>query len=371
MKKKRFLVSAYYAKNLGDDLFLKVLFDRYPTVQWDLLTANRSYNEIFKKYKNVRIVYSYRGISLGKKTYNLFYKLHELFLDFSNYEGLINIGGSIFMQSPSWKFKKEEREYLLKKFKERKKKAFILGANFGPFNDKIFLDEYMNLFPEYDDICFRELLSYEIFKDLGNVRVAPDIIFSMKKTKKSQYISKRIGISLINLENREELRVFQNNYMNKMVQIIEQQVLLGNRVDLFSFCENEGDLEMINQIKAKTNRDYHESINVINYLGNIEEFLKKFSSCDIIIGTRFHSIVLALLNDQPVFPIIYSDKTKNVLDDLGLSDAGCNIKDIHNLDIDRYLPMGMAQINRIKEKAVIREAENHFIQLDSYIYGQI
>jgi colanic acid/amylovoran biosynthesis protein len=367
MKKKRFLVSAYYAKNLGDDLFLKVLFDRYPDVQWDLLTANRSYNEIFKKYKNVRILYSYRGISLGKATFNLFYKLNELFMGFNKYDGLVNIGGSIFMQSPSWRFKKNEREYLLKKFKERKKKAFILGANFGPFIEKDFHDEYMKLFPEYDDICFRELQSYEIFKDLDNVRVAPDIIFSMKNSNRSRAISKRIGISLINLKNREGLKDYQNDYMNKMAEIIENQVLVGNKVDLFSFCENEGDLEIIKQVKGKINKNYHEAINVVNYLGNIEEFLKKFSSCDMIIGTRFHSIILALLNDQPVFPIIYSDKTKNVLNDLGLYDAGCNIKDIHNMDTDRYL--SMAKNNRIKEKTVIKEAENHFNHLDSYIYG--
>jgi colanic acid/amylovoran biosynthesis protein len=366
MKKMRFLVSAYYAKNLGDDLFLKVLFDRYPNVQWDLLTANRSYKEIFKKYKNVRILYSYRGISLGKTTFNLFYKLNELLMGFSKYDGLINIGGSIFMQSPSWRLKKNEREYLLKKFKKRKKKAFILGANFGPFIEKNFLDEYINLFPEYDDICFRELQSYEIFKDLGNVRVAPDIIFSMKKSKKSRAISKRIGISLINLENREGLKAFQNDYMNKMVQIIEQQVLLGNKVDLFSFCENEGDLEIINQVKERTNKNHHEAINVVNYVGNIDDFLEKFSSCDIIIGTRFHSVILALLNDQPVFPIIYSDKTRNVLNDLGLFDAGCNLMDIHNLDINRFF--SMAQNNRIKDKTVMKEAENHFNQLDSYIY---
>jgi colanic acid/amylovoran biosynthesis protein len=367
MKKKRFLVSAYYAKNLGDDLFLKVLFDRYPNVQWDLLTANRSYNEIFKNYKNVRILYSYRGISIGKRTFNLFYKLNELFMDFNKYVGLINIGGSIFMQSPSWRFKKDEREYLLKKFKEKNKKAFVLGANFGPFIERSFLDEYMSLFPEYDDICFREQKSYEIFKDLDNVRVAPDIIFSMKKNKKSRANSKRIGISLINLKNREGLKEYQEDYMNKMVQIIEHQLLLGNKVDLFSFCENEGDLEIINQVKEKINGNYHEAINVVNYLGNIDEFLEKFSSCDMIIGTRFHSIILALLNNQPVFPIIYSDKTRNVLNDLGLYDAGCNIKDIHNMDTDRYL--SMAQNNRIKEKTVIIKAENHFNHLDSYIYG--
>ena len=31
---KQILVKAYLANNLGDDLFLKVLFDRYPNIRW-------------------------------------------------------------------------------------------------------------------------------------------------------------------------------------------------------------------------------------------------------------------------------------------------------------------------------------------------
>ena len=30
-----------------------------------------------------------------------------------------------------------------------------------------------------DDVCFRDLYSYELFKDLSQVRYAPDIVFQM------------------------------------------------------------------------------------------------------------------------------------------------------------------------------------------------
>ena len=40
---------------------------------------------------------------------------------------------------------------------------------------------------------------------------------------------------------------------------------------------------------------------------------------------------------QMVFPLIYSDKTLNVLSDLNFGDSACEIKNIQNLDINSNL----------------------------------
>ena len=55
MSRRKILVDAYYAKNLGDDLFLKILFDRYSDVDWYLFGADEDYKNIFKEYDNVFI----------------------------------------------------------------------------------------------------------------------------------------------------------------------------------------------------------------------------------------------------------------------------------------------------------------------------
>ncbi|WP_282173035.1 polysaccharide pyruvyl transferase family protein [Cytobacillus firmus] len=233
--KKKFLVCAYFAKNIGDDLFLKILFDRYPNAEWDLMTANRNYNEIFKDYNNVKIIYSYRNFNIGKYSGNLFFKLNELFLKYNKYDGLINIGGSIFMESPAWKMKKNERQYLLEKFKEKNKKTFILGANFGPYKDQNFEKEYRDLFPCCSDICFRDKYSFGIFSDLKNVRVAPDIVFSLGKSYKPEPKEKKVGFSVINLSKRVGLIEFQRSYTQKIVQFIEKYSEMGYKINLFSF----------------------------------------------------------------------------------------------------------------------------------------
>ena len=99
----RILVNAYFSKNLGDDLFLKILFERYPKVNWYLLTDNTDYNDIFDKHNNVRIL---KGLSLnilGIRKVDIFHKINDLLLKYYKYDGLVTIGGSIFMEGPGWK----------------------------------------------------------------------------------------------------------------------------------------------------------------------------------------------------------------------------------------------------------------------------
>jgi colanic acid/amylovoran biosynthesis protein len=364
LMKKRFLVCAYFAKNIGDDLFLKILFDRYQGIQWELLTANRNYKKIFKGYNNVRIIYTYRNVNIGKFSINPFFKINELFLKYNRYDGLINIGGSIFMQSPSWKMKIDERWYLLNKFKRKNKKTFIIGANFGPYKDYKFIQEYKELFTLYDDICFRDSESFNAFKELNNVRVAPDIVFSLKNSNFTPK-EKKIGFSIINLENREGLCEFQESYNKRMIELIEKYSEFGYKINLFSFCENEGDLKIINDLKRKIKPVYQKELEIVAYEGNIDEFLNKFKACELIIGTRFHSIILALLFNQSVYPIIYSDKTFNVLKDLGMENDCCYIKDLENLVINDVV--STAFNNKLKNRKVLSEALKQFEKLDYFI----
>ncbi|WP_034765867.1 polysaccharide pyruvyl transferase family protein [Rossellomorea vietnamensis] len=363
----RVLVCAYFAVNTGDDLFLKVLFDRYPNVKWDLLTANRNYIKIFKEYKNVQILYTYREVKIGAKYYNIFFKLNDLILNFKKYDALINIGGSIFMQGSSWKKKLKERNYLVTKFKEMNKKIFIIGANFGPFNDEEFIQSYRELFKKCDDICFRDSESFNLFKELENVRLAPDIVFGLKSNERSEGKEKIAGFSIINLKNRKGLKDYYHLYNNKIIELAKNYLSKGYRVKLFSFCENEGDLNIIQDIESEIN---NQNIEIVNYKGDIDSFLEKFKSCEVILGTRFHSIILALKNRQKVVPIIYSEKTYNVLKDLNMQNDCHYIKDISTLNFDEVNLKSDFQ-NSILHQNIERESEIHFKEIDNFFGDSI
>lgn len=360
--KKRVLVCAYFAKNVGDDLFLKVLFDRYPHVNWELLTANRDYLDIFKDYENVKITYSYRDIKIGKYHLNLFFLIHKLSFGFKKYDAIVNIGGSIFMQNPTWMVSFSKREYLIKKIKAERN--FIIGANFGPFLDQDFMRKHRELFPTYDDICFRDSSSYNLFKDLKNVRLAPDVVlgFQDHQIEKKEKV---VGISTINLEDRPDLRKYTTSYNHKIAKLVEHYIEKGYQIRLFSFCEKEGDLKGLHKIINKVSPQYIDNINIIRYTGDLLSFLKVFKSCGRIIGSRFHSLILAMVYDQPFYPLIYSEKTSHFLTDLGFSHKGCHIRDMKHLNVTDI--SSLESFSHVKDKQVFLDANRHFDKLDAFL----
>ncbi|MBP3038601.1 polysaccharide pyruvyl transferase family protein [Bacillaceae bacterium Marseille-Q3522] len=359
--KKKILVSAYFAQNVGDDLFLKTLFDRYANVEWELLTANRNYNHIFKAYKNVKIIYSYREIKIGKQAVNLFYAGNLL----KKYHAFLLIGGSLFMQSPAWERKISEREQLVKEFKRMEKKVFLIGANFGPFHNDVYIERYRGLFQQFDDICFRDQYSRKLFHDVAGVRVAPDLVFTMKdRSRPVLQEEASVGFSLIHLQNRQGLREHHYDYIEKMSEWIRSYVEQGRQVKLFSFCEIEGDAQMNQELLAKLG-DVRRRVKHIRYEGNLPSFLAEFKSCTKIIATRFHAIILALLFKQKVYPIIYSEKTLHVLQDLKLEKYACDIKQIHSLDVKQA--MNHIEENTLENGEVINMAERHFEKLDTFV----
>ncbi|WP_164667404.1 polysaccharide pyruvyl transferase family protein [Virgibacillus doumboii] len=358
--KKRILVDAYFAMNLGDDLFLKVLFDRYPNVKWDLLTSSKKYKNIFRDYKNVRIIKSLSVKIIGERKINLFSKLNRFF-NYFRYDALVIIGGSIFMEKQSWKSLLKSCDYLPNRFKDLGKKVFILGSNFGPFNDQLFITEHRRFFSQFDDICFRDTYSYNIFKGLVNVRKAPDVVFNLEH--RGKQLEKSVGFSVIDIEKREKLSKYFHSYTEMHIELIKKYIEQGYKIKLFSFCKQEGDLKAINYIKGNLTPREKDYVEVISYEGNITDFLDSYSTCETIVGTRFHSVILAFLFKQNVIPIIYSEKTFNVLKDLKMDKNCCYIRDIKDLNINDVLSNNF-KLEKIK---VIKDAERQFLKLDSFV----
>ena len=117
-----------------------------------------------------------------------------------------------------------------------------------------------------------------------------------------------------------------------------------------------------------------ENFEVVNYEGNIDEFLEKFESMENIIGTRFHSVILSQVFNQGLYPFIYSDKTLNVLRDIGLGQeyyhirnceesSGKNDKDKFD---SRYI-LDIISSNKINNKELFIESEKQFQELDKYV----
>src|SRR5690625_3455994 len=124
---KHVLLYAYTAHNFGDDLFIDIVCRRYPQTNFYLYAA-ATYQETFQGLDNLHII-PWPS------------RLHRPFLR-RKIDLVLYVGGSLFMQTDKWQ--KELKR--VKNMQINKKPFFILGANFGPFKDKTFVQAYEKLF---------------------------------------------------------------------------------------------------------------------------------------------------------------------------------------------------------------------------------
>lgn len=324
----RVLVQAYTKLNVGDDLFLHTIFNRYPDVDFVI----NVYDDFYRDYRRFRLAYDNVEVN-GKHSlaYRIKRRLGIFDIDkkkIKNFDAVVHMSGSIFMENPenSEYDNTVEREvdYLYKK----NIPVYFLSCNFGPYFTQGYKKRKENMFKKCRDICFRDRYSYEMFAHLQNVRYAPDAVFSLNTP---SVISKpyTLGISVINLDSRPTLRRFSEEYRNLIVKIAKEYLAYDYDVYLYSFCEFEGDGVAVDRIAQQLYQYGAEGrVHVIKYSGRMDRFLNSYLSMERTVCTRFHSMILSSLKHIPMLPIIYSGKVSNVVKDLNLSSHPLQINDL-------------------------------------------
>lgn len=317
-KYKNIYLKAYIEKNLGDDLFVKIITDRYSNTQF-YINSDANYLKInnlisYKQNKFINLTNKIiKKISKGRISIDKYYiNKNDLY---------VLIGGSLFIE------RKRSKKYLEKV----NKKYYILGSNFGPYYSKEFYKKYYNYFSLAEDVCFRDEKTYNLFRDLKNTRKASDIVFSLNTQKYVNNKNSNIAIISVVDCSRKMSVEYKEFYENKIVELIKFLKSKSYLVKLMSFCKSEGDEDAIYSILQKLN-DF-ENISTYFYDGDINQSLEILNDSKLIIGTRFHANILGLILNKTVIPIAYSDKTIDVLHDMNFKGKFFDIRDMDNFNI--------------------------------------
>jgi colanic acid/amylovoran biosynthesis protein len=364
-KVKKIFVDIYLMANLGDDLFLDILAKKYQNCDITINYLGNNYNQFISHYSNV-----------NKRKYTLLNKIGQrlkIYNTITNYDkvaeehdALIFIGGSIFREEAYHKTLYEDRMKLIKKFKERNKPVFILGANFGPYKTQKFFNDYKDLFQLCDDVCFRDLYSYNLFKNLPQVRYGPDIVFQMN-VEEFQHISNenRVGFSIIDVRHKDGLSQHYNKYIDSTIKTIELFAGKGYECYLMSFCEHEGDLKVIHTLQSNLSKETLKKVSVYEYKGKLKEAISLIASFNLFIAARFHANIIAFLLGIGVMPIIYSQKTTNMLKDIKLDDIQLSMESLHLQHNECIINKSFN--NKTNLESIKNEAGKHFNKLDEFL----
>ncbi|MBM7604645.1 colanic acid/amylovoran biosynthesis protein [Metabacillus crassostreae] len=362
---KKVFVDIYLQFNLGDDLFLDILAKKFPNNEFTINHLGSNYDQFISPYNNVK-----------RRKYSLINKIGQRLKitdSITNYntvakehDALLFIGGSIFREEDYHQTLYEDRMKMVKEFKSRGKSVFVLGANFGPYKSEAFLNDYKEFFKLCDDVCFRDLYSYNLFGDLSQVRYAPDIVFQMDiNDYKNAPDKKRVGFSIIDVRHKQDLSNFHNDYINSTVKSIETLISKGYECCLMSFCDQEGDLQVINEIKSKLPSEAINKVFVYEYKGELKEAINLIASFNLFIAARFHANILALLLGIGVMPVIYSKKTTNMIEDIGLTEVLVNMDELY-LQYDENTLIRSFN-NKINLEMVSNDAKNQFSKLSVFL----
>ena len=362
---KRVYLKCVYKRNLGDDIFIKILCDRY---KQNFMTLNFKDGYIYPKIDNLK------SIKVNFNFYRLFRKistitgkrnlLETLMIKLFGKDLIVGIGGSVFMEPKDYlETNKSDGIY----WYENLKNFHVIGANIGPvYSEKYIEDLKSKVIVNAADVCLRDKESFNYIKDLKNVRYAPDIVFSLDVDKyKNIKEEKKVIISVIDLIKKASQIKNPNllKYEDCIDDIINYFIENNYKVELMSFCKEEGDETAIKRILE--NSKYKDQVSVYLYDGNIDEALKELASAKVLVGTRFHANIIGMILNKSILPIIYNDKTRNLLKDLKYKGKSIDIDDIDNFNIKDFKLKDFDYKCDVSKE--ISLSQNHFKELDKIL----
>lgn len=373
MGKKRVYLRAYVAGNFGDDLFIRIVCERYPAIVFWTIGSQR-YCHNFDDIPNLHYVKKDTLTKkILKKGINIIGILFNVpFLKYFSFDYIWNVvcckkfdicllvSGSYFIE---WTDNLDYWDYYFNMEKEFYNEApCVLDINFGPYKREEFLEFYLN---EMKKTCFlsvRDRKTLYLLKESGAV-YAPDMAFLYDKKRNVPYKhhNKYIVISVVNN------MAATNKYYEKMHEIIEFAYWQGYDVVLLSMCKSEGDGKTI-EILYKNCQKLEDRITIFEYgEKKTEEVVGLIASADLLIAGRYHAMIISWVCNTIAVPICYSAKMINVLQDLAEKCRYYTLDNIQEMKAEEVFDVNLYKMPDIQK--IKKMAEVNFQYLDISFNG--
>ena len=336
--KKVLLVGSHSCSNRGDMAILRGLVSELKKSDLELTILSREYESSDLLYNDHDLapdilqgeVRSFRHkLSVRVETLLVFLlfliskSIAKLFLSprqkrfikmLRKHDFVIQVGGSFLVDH----YGISQFEYILLA-KLAKKRIYLAGHSYGPF--RTFRSKLVakKLLPLVERNFYREVKSKELLESLGikNIHRGADTAWLINDSKKIFKPTKVIGMTLRDLYPfNKDLGVSQEEFEDKAAMFIDSMNRKGYKVVIYSTCTGFGGYwkdDRIVGMRVKKLVENQEMVDVfLNDVDDIElGFLLK--DCDLVIGTRLHSAIIAMTFGTPAFTIYYEHKSLGII----------------------------------------------------------
>lgn len=213
----------------------------------------------------------------------------------------------------------------------------LYGVGAGPILTKIGKILLRSLAHLSDLVSVRDPKSKELLQSIGvksPIHVIGDPAFQIEKptSKRKKQASLKIGVTAVPFYNKsywpEENKAKYENYVQGMVSNLDAlvQKYPDSEIHFFS-TKYPQDVQVTEEIKERM--IYKDNCTVKRYLANPGEITQFAADQDIVIGTRLHSLILALVSGTPVISVSYHHKVQDFMEMVDMQHYSIAISDLH------------------------------------------
>ncbi|MFV5900131.1 polysaccharide pyruvyl transferase family protein [Enterococcus faecalis] len=349
MNKKVVMVSFIDSSNIGDQLISRTIEQEllmdyevksfsYKYVENDFYfkrinKKRRSWrNKIYNKYiKKITVVHTLVSKVKWSLYYN--YKLKrqdsiELRKALRETGVLIIGGGNVIFDSSEYTFSALKFAHLLDIAEEENAEVFVCSIGIGPFQNEKQEKEAVRQLKRCKSVVLRDSLSqyYCIVNGFETAVKSIDPVFLLNAEKKlSNKKLPIIGICVIDYRISGASYEEYVSYLNNLVRLI---TILDNclNIKIVLFSTEKEDYNTINELKKEL-RD----VTSVHWrtVESIKDLLMMYSTFDLVIGTRMHSMIVAISQNIPVIGLSWQQKVDEMFKNIKLT-SSCY--DIENLE---------------------------------------
>jgi polysaccharide pyruvyl transferase WcaK-like protein len=216
--------------------------------------------------------------------------------------------------------------------------------------------------------------------DVTTDAVFPDLAFSLPRAAVSAAQDHGceavvIGVGLMNYYDRfgrsGNDEAIYRDYLGRVAsfvaRLLERRYIV--RVLIGDVVWDRGVRRDLRRALEERNLKYEDGRIIDESAYSVDDLLTQLSSVDVVVASRFHNILLALMLGKPVIAISYHEKFQPLMAGVGL---GGFIQDIEHIDVDELI----GKVNKLQEDApsiklqIARETESYRVALNEQ-YEQI